>query len=58
MPRNSKNQRNSVNRGDHDEIKRQSNKSKNENDNMEKVKFVGKGIKQDLGKETKIRSPP
>jgi hypothetical protein len=25
--------------------------------NMEKVKKVGKGTKQDLGKETKIRAP-
>jgi hypothetical protein len=55
MPRNSKNQGNSVNQGDHDDIKRQSNKSKNKKENMEKVKSVGKGPKQDLGKETKIR---
>jgi hypothetical protein len=58
MPRNSKNQGNSVNQGDHDDIKRQSNKSKNKKDNMEKIKSVGKGPKQDLGMETKIRAPP
>ena len=58
MLRNSKNQRNSVNQGDHDDIKRQSNKSKNQHDNMEKIKLVGKGPKQYLGMETKIRAPP
>jgi hypothetical protein len=35
---NSKNPRNSINQGDHDEIKRQSNKSKNKKYSMEKVK--------------------
>ena len=58
MPRNSKNQENSVNQGDHDDIKRKSNKYKNPNDNMEKVKSMGKGPKQYLGMETKIRAPP
>jgi hypothetical protein len=58
MPRNSINQENSVNQGDHDDIKRQSKKYKNEKYNMEKVKSVGKGPKQDLGMETKIRAPP
>ena len=38
MSRNSKNQGNSVNQGDPDDIKRQSNKYKNKKDNMEKVK--------------------
>jgi hypothetical protein len=58
MPRHSKNQGNLVNQGDPDDIKRQSNKSKNKKDNVEKIKLVGKGPKQDLGMETKIRSPP
>jgi hypothetical protein len=34
MPRKLKNRRNSVNQGDHDEIKRKSNKYKNRNENM------------------------
>jgi hypothetical protein len=46
---------NSVNQGDHDDIKRQSNQSNNKKDNMEKIESVGKGPKQDLGMETKIR---
>ena len=58
MPRNSKTQGNSVNQGDHDEIKRQSNKYKNQNEKMEKVKSVGKGPKQYLGMEIKIRPYP
>jgi hypothetical protein len=33
-----KNSRNSVNQGDHDDIKRQSNQSKNKKENMEKIK--------------------
>jgi hypothetical protein len=37
---------------------RQSNKSKNKKENVEKIKSVGKGPKQYLGKETKIRAPP
>jgi hypothetical protein len=43
-----------VNQGDHDDIKRQENTSKNQNENMEKVKSVGKGPKQDLGIKKKI----
>jgi hypothetical protein len=58
MPRNSKNQGNSVNQGDPDDIKRQSNISKNKKDNVEKIKSVGKGPKQYLGMKTKIKDPP
>jgi hypothetical protein len=58
MSKNSKNEGNSVNQGDPDDIMRQSNQSKNQHDNMEKIKSVGKGPKQDLGMETKIRAPP
>jgi hypothetical protein len=58
MPRNSKNQGNSVNQGDLDHIKRQSSKSKNKKYNMEKIKSMGKGPKQYLGKETTIIAPP
>jgi hypothetical protein len=45
-----------VNQCDLDDIKRQSNNSKNKKDNVEKIKSVGKGSKQDLGMETKIRA--
>jgi hypothetical protein len=59
MSKNSKKtEGNSVNQGDPDDIMRQSNKSKNQKDNVEKIKSVGKGPKQDLGMETKIRAPP
>jgi hypothetical protein len=58
MSKNSKNEGNSVNQDDPDDIMRQSNKSKNQQDNMENIKSVGKGPKQDLGMETKIRAPP
>ena len=57
MPRNSKNQGNSINQGDPDDIKRQSNQYKNKKDNMEKIKSLGKGSKQDLGMEKQIRPP-
>jgi hypothetical protein len=57
-PRNSKNQGNSVNQGDPDGIMRQSNKSKNKKDNVDKIKSMGKGPKQDLGMETKIKACP
>jgi hypothetical protein len=37
---------------------RQSNKSENKKDNVEKIKSVGKGPKQDLGMETKTELLP
>jgi hypothetical protein len=58
MSKNSKNGRNSVNQGDPDDIMRQSNQSKNKKYNMEKIKLVGKGTKQNLGMEEKIRALP
>jgi hypothetical protein len=57
MPRKSKNQANSVNQFEGDEIKSQSIRSKNQRQYGEGQE-VGKGPKQDLGKETKIRAPP
>jgi hypothetical protein len=57
MPRKSKNQENSINRIECDEIKSQSIRSKNQIEYGEGQE-VGKGPKQDLGKETKIRAPP
>jgi hypothetical protein len=55
MPRKSKNQANSVNQFEGDEIKSQSNGSNNQRQYGEGQE-VGKGPKQDLGKETKIRA--
>jgi hypothetical protein len=53
-----KNEGNLVNQGDPDDIMRQSNQSKNQHDNMEKIKSVGEGPKKYLGMETKIRASP
>jgi hypothetical protein len=58
MSKKSKYEGNPINQGDPDDIMRQSNKSKNQHDNMEKIKSVGKGPKQDLGKETNQSSSP
>jgi hypothetical protein len=57
MPRKSKNQENSVNQLESDEIKSQSNISKNQRQYGEGQE-VGKGKKQYLVNETKIRGPP
>ena len=56
MPSNSKNQGNSINQGDHDDIKRQSNKYKNKNDNYREVKVSGKRAKTISRKGNKNQS--
>jgi hypothetical protein len=57
VPRKSKNQANSINQFESDEIKSQSIRYNNQRKYGE-VQEVGKGPKQDLRIETKIRAPP